>query len=133
MQHPHFGDQRTRASGFPPIVGGEISIFRDSACAASRDSIVSNYFRARRRFNFKQPNLSSSGLTGRSSTPRPLDSIISVSGILDPRFPGDDDIVRKHTFAFSRRHAPEVCENFSPLKTEGVGNAGRSMHPQPRV
>jgi hypothetical protein len=29
--------------------------------------------------------LSSSGLTGRSSTPRPLGFIIAVSGILDPR------------------------------------------------
>jgi hypothetical protein len=35
--------------------------------------------------------LSSSGLTGRSSTPRPLDSITAVSGILDrPVEPGDD-------------------------------------------
>src|SRR4029077_3708123 len=34
--------------------------------------------------------LSSSGLTGGSSTPWPLDSIIGVSGILDPRFRGDD-------------------------------------------
>jgi hypothetical protein len=30
-----------------------------------------------------------------------------------------------HTFAFSRRSSPEVCMNVSPLKTEGVGNAGR--------
>jgi hypothetical protein len=35
---------------------------------------------------------SSPGLTGRSSTPRPLDSISAVSGILDPRFRGDDEL-----------------------------------------
>jgi hypothetical protein len=29
--------------------------------------------------------------------------------------------------------APEWCINLSPKKTEGVGNAGRPMHPQPRV
>jgi hypothetical protein len=35
--------------------------------------------------------LSSSGLTGRSSTPRPLDYFSGVSGILDrPVEPGDD-------------------------------------------
>ena len=36
-------------------------------------------------------------------------------------------------FAFSRRDAPEGCMNFPPLREEGVGNAGRPMHPQPRV
>jgi hypothetical protein len=36
--------------------------------------------------------LSSSGLTGRSSTPRPIDVIIGVSGILVPLVkPGDDE------------------------------------------
>jgi hypothetical protein len=30
-----------------------------------------------------------------------------------------------HTSAFSRREAPEVCFEFSALKSEGVGNAGR--------
>jgi hypothetical protein len=39
----------------------------------------------------------------------------------------------RHTFAISRRSAPEVCQKISALKTEGVGNAGRPMHPQPRV
>src|SRR5258708_32942495 len=28
---------------------------------------------------------------------------------------------------------PRFCKNRSPSKTEGAGNAGRSMHPQPRV
>ena len=36
-------------------------------------------------------------------------------------------------FAFPRRVSPELCRNYSPNETEGVGNAGRSMHPQPRV
>ena len=31
--------------------------------------------------------------------------------------------------AFSRRDAPEICKLVSPA--EGVGNAGRSVHPQP--
>jgi len=36
--------------------------------------------------------LSSPGLTGRSSTPRPFDSAISASGILGrPVTPGDDE------------------------------------------
>ena len=37
----------------------------------------------------------------------------------------------RHSFAFPRHIAPELCVNFSP--NEGVGNAGRPMHPQPRV
>jgi hypothetical protein len=39
----------------------------------------------------------------------------------------------RYTFAIPRRDAPEVCKKSPPLKTEGVGNAGRPMHPQPRV
>src|SRR6266436_211181 len=39
----------------------------------------------------------------------------------------------KHTSAFPRRDSPELCSNVRPKKTEGVGNAGRPMHPQPRV
>ena len=34
---------------------------------------------------------------------------------------------------FPRRDTPELCRNFSPQKREGVGNAGCSVHPQPRV
>jgi hypothetical protein len=47
-----------------------------------------------------------------------------------PVKPGDD-IESKRTFAIPRRDAPEVCWNFSPRKTEGVGNAGCPLHPQP--
>jgi len=35
--------------------------------------------------------------------------------------------------AISRRDAPESCMDPSPRKTEGVGNAGCPLHPQPRV
>jgi hypothetical protein len=39
----------------------------------------------------------------------------------------------RHTSAFPRHpHAPGL-RNSRPSKTEGAGNAGRSMHPQPRV
>jgi hypothetical protein len=39
----------------------------------------------------------------------------------------------KYTSATSQRNAPESCMNLSPKKTEGVGNAGCPLHPQPRV
>jgi hypothetical protein len=42
-------------------------------------------------------------------------------------------IVFRHSFAISRRDAPEPCMHSSPHKTEGVGNAGCPPHPQPRV
>jgi hypothetical protein len=77
--------------------------------------------------------LSSSGLTGRSSTPRLLDSITGVSGILGrPVKPGDDDcgcgalvfIATDSIFkqpdnfrcdsAFPRRDAPEFLKNDPP-------------------
>jgi hypothetical protein len=40
---------------------------------------------------------------------------------------------RSHTAAFSRRDAPEVCWKLPALTSEGAGNAGRPMRPQPRV
>ena len=42
-------------------------------------------------------------------------------------------IVGRRNSAISRRDASESCKNRSPRKTEGVGNAGCPMHPQPRV
>jgi hypothetical protein len=48
--------------------------------------------------------------------------------------PGHDEcrhLDTKHTFATSRRDAPEALMNLSPK--EGVGNAGCPLHPQPRV
>jgi hypothetical protein len=38
----------------------------------------------------------------------------------------------RHTLAFPRRDAPEFEANIRP-KTEGAGNAGRLVRPQPRV
>jgi hypothetical protein len=42
-------------------------------------------------------------------------------------------ITARHSFALSPRIARESCMYSSPLKGEGVGNAGRQAHPQPRV
>jgi hypothetical protein len=39
----------------------------------------------------------------------------------------------RYAFAISRRDAPELCMNYPPRKSEGAGNTGRSMRPQPRV
>jgi len=39
----------------------------------------------------------------------------------------------RYDSAFPRRDAPGSCMKDSPGKTEGVGNAGCPMHPQPRV
>src|ERR1700716_530424 len=35
--------------------------------------------------------------------------------------------------AIPRRDAPGLCKNLPPKKTEGVGNAGCPLHPQPRA
>src|SRR3954454_22650941 len=40
---------------------------------------------------------------------------------------------RGRSSAFPRHRAPEFCMISSPMKSEGVGNAGCPMHPQPRV
>jgi hypothetical protein len=40
----------------------------------------------------------------------------------------------RYNFAISRPDMPEACWKFSqPSQSEGAGNAGRSMHPQPRM
>jgi hypothetical protein len=75
--------------------------------------------------------------SGASSTPRPLDSITSASGILDhplSRVMTTGNAVRisiNHNSAFPRRETPELYQNLPPK--EGVGNAGCQAHPQPRV
>jgi hypothetical protein len=96
------------------------------------------------------PQLSSPGLTGRSSTPRRLDSSIAASGILDhPLEPviglaegetrwrvmtAGGVAVIAHTPSRSRGACARVLlRTFRRLKTEGAGNAGRQMRPQPRV
>jgi hypothetical protein len=35
--------------------------------------------------------------------------------------------------ALPRRDSPGLCGYFGPLHTEGAGNAGRQVRPQPRV
>jgi hypothetical protein len=55
--------------------------------------------------------------------PRLLGSIIGVSGILGPRFRGDDT---GYVFAFPRRIAPEVCWNsyaLSKQRAQGMPDA----------
>jgi hypothetical protein len=59
-------------------------------------------------------------------------SLSSGAHSRDPLAPRNDRVC-KYTSAISRRDASEVCEKTSALKTEGVGNAGCPMHPQPRV
>jgi hypothetical protein len=39
----------------------------------------------------------------------------------------------EHDSALPQRNAPEVMRESLAPKTKGVGNAGCSMHPQPRV
>jgi len=42
--------------------------------------------------------------------------------------------VIQHTSAFSRRCSPEACHACRPAETsEGAGNAGGAMRPQPRM
>src|SRR6266851_4660456 len=58
----------------------------------------------------------------------------SVRGALRNERPYRDRCARndgKHTFATSRRDAPEALMDLPPL--EGVGNAGCPLHPRPRV
>ena len=86
-----------------------------------------------------QPQIVIPRACGGSSTPRLLDLITDVSGILgrppepvigrpsaDPL--ADDDsggrgayIVREHTFAFPRRDPPEFCKNFRAIEIRGRG------------
>src|SRR6266478_7623875 len=56
----------------------------------------------------------------------------SKCGLLRRLAPRNDGALR-YDSTIPRREAPEFCKNHPPSKTEGAGNAGRSMHPQPRV
>src|SRR5258708_30492873 len=72
------------------------------------------------------------GSVGVSSTPRLLNSIVGVSGILDRPLFAAMTIEREsgafvfieYVSAFPRRVAPELCTNRSPKKNEGVGMPG---------
>ena len=64
---------------------------------------------------------------GGSSTPRPVDSITAVSGILDrPVKPGDDSRIYSRGMI-----CPSSAISLSSLRREGAGKAGRKPHPQP--
>src|SRR5258707_7974230 len=62
-----------------------------------------------------------------SQIPRPLVPTFGRSPYRAP-LTGLEEL---HTSAISRREAPELCMKLRPI--EGAGNAGRSLHPQPRV
>jgi hypothetical protein len=66
--------------------------------------------------------LSSSGLTGRSSTPRPIDWNIGVSGILDQ--PLSRVMTGGYAPAFSRHRSPEFCKAIRPRKQRAQGKPG---------
>jgi hypothetical protein len=97
------------------------------------------------RHRVSPPASPMTGSSGIISTPRLLDSIINVSGILDHPLSrmmttvrleskiSNSHIPYRHAFAFPRREAPEFCQQHPALNTEGAGNAGRPERPQPRV
>jgi hypothetical protein len=75
-------------------------------------------------------------MTGRSSTPRPLDSIAGVSGILDR--PPSRAMTAGVQFSNSKKHpaariAPGVLHEPCPSRNEGAGNTGCTLHPRSRV
>jgi hypothetical protein len=79
---------------------------------------------------------SSPGLTGRSSTPRPIGSSTAVSGILDAplsrSMTGESDADRVSKHLCSRGAiAPELLANIALKIEEGAGNAGCWPHPWP--
>jgi len=82
-------------------------------------------------------NSSSPGLTGRSSTPRPLGLTRDVSGILDrppSRTMTAEDVtlaLSKHAFAISRRDSPEFCQRPPSKNKRAQGRPGASAHPRP--
>jgi hypothetical protein len=43
-----------------------------------------------------------------------------------------NSIFKQHS-TFSRHDMPEVCQKLLALSSEGAGNAGRLVRPQPRV
>jgi hypothetical protein len=91
---------------------------------------------------FKQPilrpSLRANGSRERAPDDRLREAIHraaqSKNGLLRRFAPRNDGTpISKYDSAISRRDAPESCMNCSPSKSEGAGNAGCSMHPQPRV
>ena len=69
-----------------------------------------------------------------STGSRLLRSLSGTTAVLSPffQFNCQTATIFGHAFAFPRRKSPEFC--IDPLaQSEGAGNAGRSMRPQPRV
>ena len=64
------------------------------------------------------------GACGQTNRAVPSQPVALISLFKQPR--------RSHGFAISRRDAPESLQPLA-RKTEGVGNAGCLLHPQPRV
>jgi len=67
-----------------------------------------------------------------SSTPRPIDSITTVSGILDHPPARVRTVVGVSADTTSRSRGafrPRLAINFLALRSEGAGNAGRPMRP----
>ena len=48
-------------------------------------------------------------------------------------FPAISKQPKTRTHSIPRRDAPELCIELGPSKAEGAGNAGRPLHPEPRV
>jgi len=83
--------------------------------------------------------------SGASSTPRPFDSIIDASGILDHPLSRVMTVVG-HDSNFKQAPCPKTCIRdlaarnarglacwFRPPQTEGAGKTGCALHPRSRV
>src|SRR6187397_1116602 len=53
-----------------------------------------------------------------SSTPRPIDSMTAISGILDRPLSRTMTVEIEHALAFSRRDAPELLRRFAALDSK---------------
>jgi hypothetical protein len=71
-------------------------------------------------------------MSGRSSIPETVRDYARHHGVLDAPLEAGMTIEERGS-AIPRRDAPEVCMKFALRKTEGAGNAGCPLHPQPRV
>jgi hypothetical protein len=71
--------------------------------------------------------MSSPGLTGRSTIPETAVIEPKGRGVLDaPVKPGHDSGVCRHSFSFSRRNSPELCQPIPPQRAQGMPDAGRT-------
>jgi hypothetical protein len=68
---------------------------------------------------------------GASSTPRLLDSITAISGILGR--PPSRAMTTEYDYAISRRVRPRFALELAPSEREGAGKTGCTLHPRSRV